>query len=199
MTSGIYKIYFIDTPNKVYIGSSKHCEKRKKQHSYELRTDRHINPMLQNAFNKYGLDKFVFEILEEIDEEMLIEKERFYYKKSIDDGLVIYNMIYPDIHPTNNGKTRFKKGLIPWNKNKTKKEFSQLSNAGVKKGQLIGNKNGFKKGMTAWNKDRKNTEEENKILSDSHKGQIPWFNKKAVPPPSNTGRTRFKKKLLVNK
>lgn len=33
---------------------------------------------------------------------------------------------------------RFKKGQISWNKNKTKKDFPQMSNSGVKKGQFTG-------------------------------------------------------------
>ena len=32
------------------------------------------------------------------------------------------------------------KGRIPWNKEKTKKDFPQMSNSGIKKGQLIGSK-----------------------------------------------------------
>jgi group I intron endonuclease len=168
MKSGIYKIYFKNTPNKVYIGSSKHCEKREKQHLYDLKKGIHINPLLQYAFNKHLEETFVFEIIEEAEEKMLIAQERYWYAKSIDDGLEVYNVIFPDNHPTNTGKTRFKKGIIPWNK-------------GMK---------------TAKPKEPYSKERHLKKLSESHKGQIPWFKKKGLPPPSNTGRTRFKKKII---
>jgi len=53
---------------------------------------------------------------------------------------------------------KFKKGHIPWNKDKTKLEFPQLSNAGVKKNNIPWNKD--TKGLMAipWNKGNKNGE-----------------------------------------
>lgn len=165
MISGIYKIYFQDTPNKIYIGSSKHCEERKKQHLKQLRSGKHINPLLQYAFNKHLEETLMFEIVEEVELGMLIPQERFWYAKSLDDGLEVYNVIIPDNHPVNTGRTWLKKGNIPWNK-------------GLK---IVPPKEPYSK------------ERHLKRLSESHKGQIPWFKKKGVPPPSNTGRTRFKK------
>jgi len=59
---GVYKI--INTVNnKCYIGSSINMRKRKSQHQLRLRSNKHGNVYLQNAWNKYGEDKFVFEIL----------------------------------------------------------------------------------------------------------------------------------------
>lgn len=51
---------------KYYIGSAQSFERRSWQHKYDLKNNRHKNPKLQAAWNKYGEDAFVFEVLEEI-------------------------------------------------------------------------------------------------------------------------------------
>jgi len=60
--SGIYQITNIIT-NKKYIGSSKHLLKRKKDHFSLLRRNIHHSSYFQYAYNKYGKDNFIFEIL----------------------------------------------------------------------------------------------------------------------------------------
>jgi group I intron endonuclease len=51
---------------KYYIGSAESFARREWQHKYDLRRGVHKNPLLQAAWNKYGADMFVFEVLEEI-------------------------------------------------------------------------------------------------------------------------------------
>lgn len=51
---------------KYYIGSADSFARREWQHKYDLRRGVHKNPRLQAAWNKYGPDMFVFEIIEEI-------------------------------------------------------------------------------------------------------------------------------------
>mgnify|MGYP003342222685 FL=1 len=51
-----------------YIGSAESFERRKWQHLYALRRQEHKNPRLQAAWNKYGADMFVFEIIETVPE-----------------------------------------------------------------------------------------------------------------------------------
>ena len=58
--SGIYKIYCI-TEDKYYIGQSIDVLNRLEQHKRELIKGEHINSKLQNAFNSYGENNFVFE------------------------------------------------------------------------------------------------------------------------------------------
>jgi hypothetical protein len=41
----------------------------------------HDNEYLQKSFNKYGIESFKFEILEECDQSQLIDKENFYINK----------------------------------------------------------------------------------------------------------------------
>ena len=61
--SGIYQILCLPT-SKSYVGSSVDIHKRWSQHKHQLRNKRHGNTYLQNAWNKYGEDQFVFKILE---------------------------------------------------------------------------------------------------------------------------------------
>lgn len=75
--SGIYKIVNIIN-NKFYIGSSKELNRRWSEHKSELKHNKHINIILQRAWNKYGIDCFNFEIIEECDVNILLEREQFY-------------------------------------------------------------------------------------------------------------------------
>jgi group I intron endonuclease len=51
---------------KYYIGSAESFARREWQHKYDLKKGTHKNPRLQAAWNKYGADSFVFEVLEEL-------------------------------------------------------------------------------------------------------------------------------------
>ena len=62
MHSGVYKIENIQN-QKCYIGSSKDIGKRFKEHLFHLNRGTHHSPKLQNSWNKYGEEAFVFKIL----------------------------------------------------------------------------------------------------------------------------------------
>lgn len=70
---GIYKITN-KINNKCYIGQSKDIIKRWKTEYKWHKLNRH----LQSAFNKYGLENFDFEILEECSPNLLNEREQFW-------------------------------------------------------------------------------------------------------------------------
>jgi group I intron endonuclease len=74
---GIYRIKN-KINEKCYYGSSKNIEKRWKTHLNQLINGKHINCILQNAWNKYGKDNFIFEIVEECELENLFETEQKY-------------------------------------------------------------------------------------------------------------------------
>lgn len=78
MVIGIYKIINIKN-NKVYIGSSKDIERRWKEHLYSLENNLHHSIKLQRSYNKTK-DKstFNFEIIKEVDEDKLKEREQYY-------------------------------------------------------------------------------------------------------------------------
>lgn len=77
-TTGIYKI--TNTVNgKYYIGStSENFLKRWNHHINSLRRNSHKNEHLQHAFNKYGEDSFVFEVVETCNKDMCLLREQIY-------------------------------------------------------------------------------------------------------------------------
>ena len=75
--SGIYQIRNI-LNNKRYIGSSNNLLKRRTAHATKLKMNYHSNDILQNAYNKYGDEKFVFEVIEFCDVIDLVDRENFY-------------------------------------------------------------------------------------------------------------------------
>lgn len=81
MDSGIYLIECLAN-NKKYVGKTKDLKKRWNQHVWELNNDKHFNKYLQNAWNKYGANNFIFSILEyvETEDERNI-KEDYFIKK----------------------------------------------------------------------------------------------------------------------
>ena len=75
--SGVYKITCVPT-GEVYIGSSVLLRKRKTNHFRRLRLNEHHNAYLQNAYLKYGVSAFLFEVLEFVERRHLREREAVY-------------------------------------------------------------------------------------------------------------------------
>ena len=73
--SGIYCIENV-TNHKTYIGSSKNIYQRLLKHFALLRHNKHQNPHLQSAWNKYGEDSFRWYILELCDNSELAKLEQ---------------------------------------------------------------------------------------------------------------------------
>ena len=63
---GIYKIHHVAS-GRTYVGSSGCVEKRWARHKSDLRHQRHSSQKLQRAWDKYGADAFVLEVLEECE------------------------------------------------------------------------------------------------------------------------------------
>lgn len=75
---GIYIIKNI-VNNKVYIGSSARCiRERICIHKRRLKHRVHENSYLQNSYNKYGIEAFIFEVLELCEKDKCIEREQYY-------------------------------------------------------------------------------------------------------------------------
>jgi group I intron endonuclease len=72
---GVYKITNKET-GKFYIGSSVDIRQRWYAHKSKLRRGVHSNQHLQNSWNKYGEDFFLFEVLIEVNEESLLDEEQ---------------------------------------------------------------------------------------------------------------------------
>lgn len=74
MKTGIYKITNLAN-NKLYIGQSRDLKARIAKHKYLLKNSLHFNHHLQSAYNKYGMNSFIFEIIEYCNEDELNEHE----------------------------------------------------------------------------------------------------------------------------
>lgn len=75
---GIYKITNVKN-EKVYIGKSIDIQRRWIQHRSSLNRNVHRSGHLQNAWNKYGEDNFIFEILCETNSELETNEQEIYY------------------------------------------------------------------------------------------------------------------------
>ena len=81
----IYRITNMLTED-YYIGSAQSFERRAWQHRYDLRRNCHKNPHMQASWNKYGEDAFVFEVLEDHEEDQdILAIENGYLHKHVDD------------------------------------------------------------------------------------------------------------------
>lgn len=102
MTGYIYKIWN-DINNKVYIGKTLYSiEKRFKEHCVDSIRNRNEKRPLYNAMNKYGVEHFYIELVEECDEQVLSQREiywiEYYHSYSNGynatfggDGKILYN------------------------------------------------------------------------------------------------------------
>lgn len=75
--SGIYKITNIIN-NKFYIGSSVNIYYRLKRHYSDLKRGIHQNKYLLNSYIKYGEESFIVSIIEEISNDLLLEREQYW-------------------------------------------------------------------------------------------------------------------------
>ena len=78
--SGIYKITNTIT-NDFYIGSSKNVKNRWAHHKIPSTWNRQPNSQLYKDMKKFGVDKFSFEILAEVEEGQLKEMEQQFIEK----------------------------------------------------------------------------------------------------------------------
>lgn len=130
---GIYKIK--NTVNgKVYIGQSTDIVARWAHHMTYLNENIHGNPHLQNAWNKYGKDKFEFSIIEECEYDKLTEREQYwidYYGGR--NSNKTYNLRDANIggHLSDITRKRISEaglGKEPWNKGLTKDTDERIKN-----------------------------------------------------------------------
>ena len=78
--SGVYKITNTATGD-FYIGSSKNVKRRWENHKCPSALNKHPNNQMYHDIQKYGIEKFVFEILTEVEPEHLKETEQQFIEK----------------------------------------------------------------------------------------------------------------------
>lgn len=211
---GIYKITNLKN-NKCYIGQSKSIEDRKNKHLTLLRNNKHNNQHLQNAWNKYLEESFIFEIIEELSYDkidLLNEREKYWidYYNSFDNNFGYNNTLGGDgikgythsdeakkkISESSKGRTlteEHKQKLINsiTGRKKSKEELEKLSNAA--KGRKISE--WHKKQLIEGRKNYKMTDEVKQKISNSRKGFKMSEEQKKKLSEINKGKTPGNKKL----
>ena len=95
-TAGVYKITNTKT-DMIYIGQTAQFKKRQTDHKSRLRKKKHTNIQLQEDYNTYGEEAFVFEVIEELpcdtSPDVLLKKEAEQIKKHLREGKDIYNSL----------------------------------------------------------------------------------------------------------
>ena len=115
--NAVYSITNIKN-KKQYVGSSNNYPLRWSRHKCDLQKNCHLNQYLQNAWNKNGASNFIFEILEEIqDENLLLEFEQQWIDK-----------LWPNVYNLNKNaaKPPSRTGIPHTLKTKKKMRFAAL-------------------------------------------------------------------------
>ena len=169
---------------KFYLGKTNNFLYRMSKHKYTLRNKIHINEHLQRAWDKYGEDNFIFEVLEEYDAKHLISMEH-YWCNLLD--AFNYNRAYNirPTHPFSKGtnsiemRQKVKKALT----GKKLSEEHKLKLSLAKKGKKLSDKTKQKMSEAAIGKSKsietKKRISEAKLGSNNPMfGKVPW-NKKS--------------------
>lgn len=91
-SSGIYKIQQISS-GLAYIGQTKmKFIKRYWHHTWKLKNNTHDNKHLQNSWNKYGDDDFVFEVIHVLDKNECMNELEIQYIKQFNSFVNGFNM-----------------------------------------------------------------------------------------------------------
>jgi group I intron endonuclease len=103
--------------------------KRKFEHLWMLKKNIHINPILQNVYNKYGQEKIQILIIEKCSVEKLLELEQKYIDHYRNDNeLILMNILLTAGNssgyiPTQESREKRSKSMMGKNKNKKRSEL----------------------------------------------------------------------------
>lgn len=178
-STGIYKITNI-VSNQLYVGSSTSCIKsRWGYHLRDLRANKHHSSKLQNSFNKYGENSFVFEILEIVDDKSsILAREQFY----IDELVPFFNTCRiagnclgvkhseetrQRMSISKRGKPSPRKGVKVSEETKLKQSLSKMGKVSKRKGTKCSDETKLKMSESAKKRTRVYTDETRKKLSEA--------------------------------
>jgi len=93
---GVYTITNLIN-RKIYFGSTTVClHKRMIRHLSRLRNKKHHNKYLQRSFDKYGEEKFYFEVLEIVDKKEDVRKREKFWLNAFWGSKSLYNLVKVD-------------------------------------------------------------------------------------------------------
>lgn len=132
--SGVYKITNTVT-NDFYIGSSKNVKKRLACHKCPSTWKYYPNKQLYLDMQKYGIDKFDFQILAEVESEKLKETEQQFIEKLLptynkmntkDWNTERYKESHKEYYQSEKGKEAAKRGYKKYNQSDKCKEYHKM-------------------------------------------------------------------------
>ena len=173
---GVYKITNNET-GKFYIGSSIDIYQRWHAHKSKLKRGVHCNQHLQNSWNKYGEEVFLFEILFQVDEESLLREEQ----RVIDETDCC------------NRKIGFNKAYIttaPFKGHRHSPETIEKCRKASKKRKTTEE---TRRRISIANKGTRHSEETRKKMSEAKKGQVPACVYQPVSPETRKKLSDFAK------
>ena len=174
---------------KYYIGSAELFARREWQHKTDLKRGVHKNPRLQAAWNKYGADMFVFEVLEVVpDGESTFDWENRYLHTHV--GLA-------DCYNVNTDAIGMRTGIVLTSEVKDKISRNRVGkHAGEKHyryGQTVSQEVRDKIGATQKGVAKpERTEEHRRNLSEANKGNQNWLGKRH----SEESKLKMSKRIL---
>jgi len=156
--------------NKVYVGQSKHPTKRKNEHLSCARDG--VDSKLYWAIRKYGEDNFIFEIIEECEDETTNQREEYWikYYDSFENG---YNLTTGGDHYRLADEVKHKIGSAFRGKSLTEEHKQKLREANLGKKPPPHSEETRQKmsnSMKGKNSGPK-SDEHKRRLSDAHKGK----------------------------
>ena len=102
--SGIYKIEN-KLNGKMYVGLTNNIDRRWGEHRKNLRQGKHVNTHLQSAVDKYGIENFTFDIIEQCCVSDLVKRELYWIEyHNTNDNRFGYNIERKTPYPTSNAK-----------------------------------------------------------------------------------------------
>ena len=168
---GIYEIVNLaDGKASTYIGSSVNIERRWWRHRSDLRGGWHRNLHLQRAWNKYGEDAFVFSVLEEVGDDMLLVMEQEYLDDYFDRGHC-YNIatIARSVGPL---AEETKRRMSAAHKGKKLSEETKRKIGDAFRGKPLSEEH--KRKLSEAHKGKPLSALHRRRISEANKGQVPW-------------------------
>ena len=170
---GVYKILnTLCSEGKYYIGYSCNVKQRWQTHKSTLTRGSHRNIRMRNAYNKYGADCFMYELLQECETEEEAKNVELYYLEDLTIRDKLYNLHYNSsggdmltFHPD-------RKQII---EKRVKEQKEQISKMTKEERQERWGQSGEKNGMYG----RTHTDEVKKLFSEMHTGNTYCLGKKA--------------------
>lgn len=204
--SCIYRIYNVAN-DKTYIGCTTDYHFRSASHKNSLKGNYHKNIHLQSAWNKYGAENFIFEILEECDKEFLPSMENWWCNMlNTHNRSCGYNILPtgPENHPALSEETKFK--ISKANKGKSFSEEHRLKLSEAKRGKSWSEKQREGRKGLKWTEERKEkfskerkgyklSEETKEKISKANKGKVRTQKQKDDISKRNKGYKHTEKSL----